>query len=1021
VTDNDGHFALLLKGRSNEIVISFVGYESAFAKAGNGPLAITLKSGKNNLSDVVVIGYQNQKRRNVTSAVSTLAGREIKDLPEASFDQMLQGRLAGVNVLSSSGELGAKPNIVIRGATNVDWGNANGGNSGPLYVIDGIIYDVNSIGTAYNAANPITGAVASNNPLSLINPNDIESIDILKDASASAIYGARAGNGVIIVKTKRARSGKPQITFSTFFGASTRPNFRNVLTGTAERRLKLNLLNQYLPYSNLQQGQIPIQVTDSLNPAFNNDVDWQGLMVRDRAFVNSQDISVAGYVGTTSYRLSFNHYKEQGVLNGFSLERMAPHLNLTIRPVGGMSISTDILISSEQRKHGIGGSSGALFSSWNFPSSFPQLSSSQLQAYKGEGNFYDNNKIFAMNASVNLLDTIVRNLTLNSSFSSTTYNDQYDYLSPILINNTENTAYHIQTSNPGWSFENYLTYGRSIKEHHFSISAGTSAYSNRNYFTNAWAKGINISGINTIQTIPSGPNLFVSTTDQRKTTASYYGRLIYDYAGKYLLTASLRRDASSIYSENYRWGTFPSVSLGWIPSEEGFFQPLKSVVNFLKLRVSYGVTGNDPGSWYAKYQNLYSNAGYVSSTTGVLAPWGALYGSPSTYNGTPVISPFPYSTDNLFNANYNVGVSASNSVRWERFPQIDIGGDIELFNGRLNATVDWYQKDAKDKYFYNIPAQVTTGFAYYSANAVDVRNRGLEISLNTHNMSPRSAFQWNTNFNISFNSNYVTKLPNGNRDFLFGPPWFQQTLTIGEPLFNYKVWDIHGVFASDKDVPVDPITGNRLTFFGAPLKAGDAAYVDYNGDYTIDNEDKVIAGNPMPKVTGGFGNTFSYKGLSLNIFCSFITGRNIFNGYLSDYLNGSRDYGAWGMNAGPAAIAGMLNQFWSQPGDHTPFPRLVYPAGTAGQDPWHIASSYFVENGDFLKMKQATLSYNLPDKWIRNMKMKRLNVYGMAENLFTFKRSKVVPDPELVDPTTGSANVVYPSTLKLTLGLNLEF
>ncbi|HEX6430216.1 MAG TPA: TonB-dependent receptor, partial [Niastella sp.] len=309
--------------------------------------------------------------------------------------------------------------------------------------------------------------------------------------------------------------------------------------------------------------------------------------------------------------------------------------------------------------------------------------------------------------------------------------------------------------------------------------------------------------------MPSGANLYVTTNNARKTTVSYYGRLLYDYAGKYLLTASFRRDASSIYSPSYRWGTFPSVSVGWIASDEPFFEPFKKAINFMKVRASWGVTGNDPGSWYAKYQALYNDASYLRSTTGTLASsgsWVYLAGTPSSYNGTPVISPFPYNSEI-----YNTGFSSSDNVRWEKFPQVDIGADIELFNNRATLVVDWYQKDANDKYFWNIPAQVSTGYAYYSGNYVNVRNRGLEIGLNTRNMPGQSKFQWNTNFNISFNDNYITKLPNGNRDFIFGPSWFQQTLTYGEPLFNYKVYQINGVFATDKEVPVDPITGRRLS------------------------------------------------------------------------------------------------------------------------------------------------------------------------------------------------------------------
>jgi TonB-linked SusC/RagA family outer membrane protein len=1013
-TGIDGRFTLTLRGTSGRLLISFIGYAKQEVRAGDltatGTKSLTIKLTPDDraMSDVVVIGYQSQKRRNVTAAVASVNGKEIANIPQSSFDQTLQGRLTGVSVLSSTGELGAKPAIVIRGATNIDYGNANGGNTGPLYVIDGVIYDVNAIGSSYS----------NSNPLSLINPNDIESIDVLKDASASAIYGARAGNGVIIIKTKSAKAGKPQVTVSAYGGVTRRPAFRDVYTGNAERALKLELLHAQLPYGNLQQGQLPVQLTDSLNPAFNNHVDWQGLLVRDNAVVNSQDVSVAGYFGNNnSYRLSFNHYNEQGVINGFSLRRLSPNLHVNIRPVKRMSIAADIRISSEKRMHGVGGSTGALFNSWNFPSSFVQLSPEQEAVYKGNKSYYDDNRILTLVGSINLVDTIVRNLTFNSNFSATNYNDKYAYFSPQELNGLQNTAYDINATNPGWSFENYLTYDNHIKEHHFSLAAGTSSYNNKQYYTYAWAKGINVTGITTLQTVPSGANLYVTTNNARKTTVSYYGRLLYDYAGKYLLTASFRRDASSIYSPTYRWGTFPSFSAGWIASDEPFFEPFKKAINFMKVRASWGVTGNDPGSWYAKYQALYNDASYLLSTTGTLGSDGPsvyLAGTPATYNGTPVISPFPFNR-----YIYNTGFSSSDNVRWEKFPQVDIGADIELFNNRVGLVVDWYQKDANDKYFWNIPAQVSTGYAYYSGNYVNVRNRGLEIGLNSRNMPSQSKFQWNTNFNISFNNNYITKLPNGNRDFIFGPSWFQQTLTYGEPLFNYKVYQINGVFATDKEVPVDPITGRRLSYQGTALQAGDAAYVDNNGDYNINFDDKVIAGNPMPKVTGGFGNTFSYHGFTLNVFCSFVTGRKIFNGYLSDYLNGSKSFGAWGSVSGPAAITNMLDQFWTSPGDRTKFPRLVYPTDTR-QDPWNIASSYFVENGDFLKVRNITLGYNLPTGLLQRMGIRRMNVYGMLDNVYTFKKSKVIPDPELVDPTTGSANVVYPTALKFTLGLNME-
>jgi TonB-linked SusC/RagA family outer membrane protein len=1017
VTDTSGRFVLMLKGKGKDVIISFIGYEDRAVHVAGDELSIALKPSKSNMGDVVVIGYQGMRRRNLTAAVSSIKGKDIQDIPEASFDQMLQGRLPGVSVLSSSGEPGTKLAIVIRGATNVDYSNANGGNSGPLYVIDGTIYDVNSITPAYTSYNAITGAAATTNPLSLINPNDIESIDVLKDASASAIYGARAGNGVIIVKTKRALRGKPQVNVSGYVGATTRPQFRKVYTGAAERSLKLALLEAQMGYNNILAGNIPLALTDSLNPAWNNDVDWQGLMIRSKALVNNQDVSVAGFAGSTNYRLSMDHYNEQGLLNGFSIDKMTPHLNLGINPLKGMKITTDLVISSEKRRHGTGGSSGTLFSSWNFPSSFVQLTPEQLALYKGQTNSFDDNRPFAFIGAVGLSDTIVSNLYFNSNFSYNNYTDKWAYFSPALLNGIQNTAYEINSNNPTWTFENYLTYLKSFNDHHLVAVGGFSAYDTKNYFSSASAAGIAVTGITTLQTVPSGANLSVSTTRAEKTTLSYYGRLSYDYKGKYLATVSLRRDASSIYSANYRWGNFPSFSAGWILSDEDFMKPATGVVNFFKLRASYGITGNDPGSWYGKYQSLYPDASYVDATTGSLVNnFGSLGvgGLPSTYNGTTVISPYPY-----YGGYYNSGVAASTSVRWEKVPQTDFGADIELFGSRINLAVDVYRKDAKDKYFYNIPAQITTGYSYYSGNFVDVRNDGLEIGLSTRNLPSSSKLQWNTTFNISFNRNYVTRLPNGNRDFLFGPPWFQQSLTIGEPLFNYKVYQIKGAYATDADVPVDPITGRKMTYQGSTLGAGDAAYVDMNGDYNINYDDKVIAGNPNPKVTGGFGNTFLYKGISLNIFCSFVAGRKIFNGALSDALNGSRDVGSWAFNSGPASLVNILGQFWTKAGDKAPFPRLVYPSGSA-QDPWNIASSYFVEDGSFFKVKQVTLGYNLPAKWVHALKLKFINVYGMAENLLVLKKSKTIADPELVDPTTGTSNVGYPSALKFTAGFRVE-
>lgn len=1007
MTDTKGHFSITLKGASHQVFISFVGYERLTLTATDAPVNVKLKQTNSNINEVVVMGYQQVQRRNMTAAVSTIKGSDIANTPEASFTQMLQGRLAGVSVQSQTGEPGTRPNIIIRGSTNVDYGNSNGGNAGPLYIIDGVIFDVNSMSSSYG----------STDPTSIINPNDIESIDILKDAAAAAVYGARAGNGVILIKTKRPHPGKPQVGGSAYFGVTQRPNLREIYTGMAERNLKLDLLSQ-LDWNSTQQG-LPIQLTDSLNSAFNNDVDWQKMLIRSSALVNNEDVHMGGYMGNSSYYLSLGHYNEQGMLKGYGIDKLTPHFTLTVQPLRKMSITTNVLASFEKHTHGANGN--LFLNSWTMPTSLTYLNPTQYATFNGQSNPYDDDKVTSFTGNVTLLDTITNGLTFTSQFTGSNYIDRWDYFSPAAVNGTLNTARDIAANNPSWSFENYLNYYKKIKDHTFTALLGTSAMSNMNYYTYASGAGITTTGVNTIQGVPSGPNLSASTSTQRKTTVSLYGNLSYQYKGRYLLSATMRRDASSIYSSNYRWGTFPSISAGWIVSDEGFFAGAGNVINFLKLRASYGLTGLDPsGNYYAKYQALNADASYYGGTTSTLVAngtaGGTLGGLPVTYNNKSVSAPFNYN-----NSYYANGTNSSANARWEKYKSINLGADLEFFNSRIALKGDVYQKDAIDKFFYGIPTQSTAGYLYYSGNYVNVRNRGLELELHTHNFPQKAAFQWNTDFLFSLNRNLVTKLPNNNRDFIFGDPWFQRKLTLGKPLFDYSVWKTNGVYATDAEIPVDPLTGKRITYFDNPFQVGDARIVDQNGDYNINYDDKVSGGNPNPKFIGGFRNTFAYKGFSLDLFFSYSYGNTISNGFLSDALNGSLFYNAsWGAVSGPAALAGYLDQFWTKPGDQTKFPRMIYSTATGTtQDPWNIGRSYFLEDGSFVKLKTATLGYRLPESWVKSMHLRTFSIFLMGENLLLLKKSDV-PDPELYDPTTGSANVVYPTSKKFTLGINLQ-
>lgn len=1009
-SDSKGNFTIKVWDTVKNIKVTYAGFADLVVPVSKLD-KIILKQGKSSLEEVVVVGYNTLSRKKVTGAISTLSGDAIKNTPAVSFDAMLEGRIPGVTIQSSSGEPGAKTNIVIRGSTNIDYNNANGGNTQPLYVIDGVIFDLNNISGSYSLSNP----------LSIINPNDIESIEVLKEASAAAIYGARGGNGVIIVKTRRANSKRPMVSFNAYAGVTTAPRLISVTTGNAERALKLALLNSQLSYKDILDGNIPVQLTDSLNPAFNNNVDWQGMLIRDNAFLNNEDFTVSGsFDNKNSYRFGVNHYNEQGAVKGYAVDRIAPNLDLQLNPVPKLSVGLTLQMSKEKRMHGAGVSGNPyLFSTWSFPTSLASLSDELKDLYSGSSGRFDDNNILLYNTSVRLTDTVTKGLTLTTVYGMNNSIDKYAYFSPKELNGIQNTAYDISASNPNWTWETYAQYLKKIGGHTLNLVGGFSEYQARQYYTYSYAAGINVSGVYTLQTVPSGTSLYTTSSIQTKTTQSYYGRLDYDYESKYMLSGSFRRDASSIYSSDNRWGTFYAVSAGWNIADEDFFEPLKPVINSFKIRGSYGVTGQDPGSWYAKYQQLYADASFSGATTGALGGSSSssyLTGTPSTYNGTTVVTPYPF-----YNSYVSNSTKSSTDVRWERYPQADIGVDWSMFNNRINFVVDWYKKDSKDKYLWSIPAGSTTGFAYYSGNYADLTNTGVEVAINSNNLSPKSAFQWNTSFNIAFNKGWITKLPNGNKDLLYGESWWQKTLSLGEPLFTFRDYVTNGVYATDGDVPTDPITGSKMTYFGSTMRGGDSKIIDQNGDYNIDLDDKINTGkSAMPRVTGGFTNTFSYKGISLSVFVNYSFGNYLINGTLSDALNGSGS-GAWGAVAGPAGIySSILDQFWAQSGDQTRYPRLVYGTTGTSQDPWNVARDYFLSKGGFVKIQQITLGYTLPNKVTSRLHVRGLRVYGSLNNVYMWKQAKELVDPTIFDYTTGSSNVTYPTSMKGSFGVGVD-
>jgi TonB-linked SusC/RagA family outer membrane protein len=992
ITDANGNFSLKVPSLNATLEVSFVGYAKQEIKLnGQNNINVSLEQGEKSMDDVVVIGYQSIQRRKTPAAISTVKGKDIENMPYPTFDQMLQGRVAGLNVLNISGEPGSATIVNIRGSSAVTDPNAI---SAPLYVIDGIVFDVSDQRNAGPAMNP----------LSSINPNDIESIDILKDASAAAIYGSRAGNGVIIVKTKRPKTGPAQIRVGSYVGVSEKPRMKPMIVGAAERRQKMDILTSYGTYAGM--GNLSPLLTDSLNPAFNNNTDFQGLFLK-QALINNIEASVGQAAEKFAYRLSFSRYYEDGVMRGYDFTRTSPRLFLQLKPTEKLEIQNDFFLNFQQAHHGPGntGFSRYPFTIWGFPSSFWQITDQDMKNYTGRNNdVYDDDRTTSLNGNTQATYKFSKSFLFTSAFAYNFNLSRRDYLQAASVNpNRRNDASSSVANGRRWENTNTLIYNKTFHEVHntsFLVGGGGEQQVNNSTFVSG--RGITSNAIVVVQGVPSGPNLSGNSNVEERSRLSYFARAHYDYKGKYGVELSFRRDASSRFSANDRWGSFPSASALWIVSDEEFFQPLTRVISFLKFRGSYGITGRDPISYYGRYISLTNDARYQGSSTG------AGGGTNLVYNGVTVTYPSYSST------------AAVPGITWESSPQTNIGVDLNLFKDRISITADFYSRDNKDLLF-DIPVEATTGFVTARDNYVTVRNKGVEFTITTNNTPRRSALQWMTTVNFAYNQNFVTKLPYNNRDFTFGPPWLRRVLTIGQPAFQFWVWNVPHIYNSNEEVPVDPLTGQRIRWGSASgpfFSAGDPARLDYNGDYIINDFDRTMMGDPNTKVTGGLINSFQYKGFSLQVLCNFITGRKLWNGYVSDKMQDAGNgnpYVRWGPTSAVSSDFRGSN-FWFPGDENAQFPGLLVNS----VDKWHIAQSFYVEDASFFRLKNIMLGYTMPDKISKRLRFKQVRFYGSIDNIWVYSKA-TVPDPEPVSPDGYSNGNDYPLPRKLTIGAEINF
>lgn len=999
VTDAEGKFAMTLRGSSGVLVFSFIGFNSKEVEiAGRSTLNVTLEDNQKMLQDVVVIGYQEVSRRKNTAAVSTVKGETIANLPAASVDMMLQGRVSGVNVQNFSGEPGIRNSLVVRGNTSVLRGYDEArALSSPLYVIDGIITTTNDLGA-------LEGNGTGTNVIAGLNPNDIESIDILKDASASAIYGSRGSNGVIIIKTRRAKVGKPEFNFSTYMGIAQKPKLVETVIGAQERRMKQDVLFLYNGY--VDNEYLPMMLTDSLNPAFNNATDWQGMFYKT-GILNNYDLSVAGATESVNYRLSLGHYKEDGIVKntGFKRYSILGSVGATIAP--WLRNQTRFRLGRTDRPRSINERTGSFFafSTYTLPSSFYALTDESREYLLGNNNRVDKNIDNDLQFSTTFTADILKNLHFNGTVNYQTKTSNRDYYQPSVVrDNGQGFASSFSSKSEYITAYATIDYSTSFGEHTINALAGQNI--EYTMYRSNYGEADLIPNDYVWRVIVANKNYSYTESQIQETgLQSLFARLNYDYKERYLLSAVFNADASSKFGRDSRWGFFPSVSAGWIVTDEPFMQGKAGWMNFLKLRGSYGITGNQPESNYLGYNNYTVNSAGFNGAGGT-----------TSYNGTPVITP-----------DYYDGIAQRN-LSWEESRQGNVGVEMGLFKDRVRLVADLYSRNTT-KGFFNYLLPNASGYTQAQTNAIGLRNSGLELTLNTRNLPDRSTLKWVTDWTFSYNQNVITALPNGGRSIVFnyntGVYGLDYLLSVGLPVNQYYVFEFAGIYSRPEDIPYNFLTGQPMkNFVGWDYHEGDPILIDQDGNFDLKEPmDQIIGGDPNPKFYGGILNTFVWKNFSLSFFLNYTFGRDIMNSYLNrrlEYL-----FEATG-NGGERQLMqrGMMDisklNYWKKTGDIADIPTLSIVNGQRSPYRFLDKSTMYIEDGSYLRVKNVTVGYNLGPDLLRRLKLTRLRFYGMIDNLYTFQRS-TIPDAEAVNAYGVYTGDGYPIPAKYTLGLDFSF
>lgn len=903
-TDGDGNFEINVPDNVTKLVVTYIGMEEQEVAIGSAPLRIVLKEVGQKLDEVIVVGYGTQKKKDLTGSVSSI-GKESLNLGGTTTNvaSALQGRASGVQVQQNSFAPGSSPSIVIRGGNSINTTNE------PLYVVDGFISDAGKT----------------------ISPNDIEDIQILKDASAAAIYGSRGGNGVVLITTKKGKSGKLQIEADISDGIQNIIHTPSLLNG-----------QQYADIQNaiaIENGK-PLIFPVSFPIANTN---WFKLATRQGS-VKNRSINFSGSDKTSKFFLSGNYINQEGVLRNTEFDRYSIRMGAEKKFSDKITVGSNFYgaISHSNNSDYSDGILSPLFSIQTAPPSIPVYNADgSYFKYQGKDNAFallmePTNKLInrLINGNMFVDYEIVKNLTYHFGAGAEFRSSTEDKYTPRTLSSgaaLRGVGSEETISNLRWITDNYLTYKLALGEHAFTVLLGTSNQKDYSERLKASASGF-ANDYLTSNSLGDGEITYKPITQKAESKLkSYFGRLNYSYGDKYLATFTLRDDESSKFPENHRKGYFPSAALAWKVSNESFMKNL-DVFSNLKLRASWGITGNDRIEDYA-YLGTYQSYGTTLS--------------PGVFVGgtEPKILPNP-------------------NLTWESTTQTDLGLDMGFLNGRINTTIDVYRK-VTDDLLLNLPIGLEYGFNTIRANAGKMQNQGFELGINSTNVK-NDNFSWNSAFNIAFNKQKVVSLANGVSS-IFSSTANPSGVVSGREFTKLEPGKELGLFFGFEYAGV--IKTGEVYAPQPNSKPGDPKYTDINGDGKITPEDRKYMGNSTPKFIAGFSNDFRYGNFDLTVF-----------------FQGAFDYSLYNMSrmvSESTTGTDALNRWVKNTNENTDVPRQGYYASTYGS----YVNSRFIENATYVRLKNVSIGYNIPSSALRQAKfIDNIRLYASGQNLATFTK-----------------------------------